>query len=464
MSCREACLHLLAPLLAALALPLLSAKEDPWPGAADRFQLDSGLPVLCFADGNSGNSVVQILIHGGQRLGAPGKQGLTYLTMNLALQVPERADVQRLMEMGAAHYLSVFPDYALVTIQCQSTYLEETLRIIAKHMADPLLTGLRIHAVKNHMKNLQKEEQDQPLEAMRLAQRQAFFAGSAGAGSVFGTEASLDAIGRNDISALHQALFSCSNLKLLVVSDLKADVLRGILQKTCGRFLSGPAPAAAPVSAAPASFPPQKIKLQTTQALLSSAFLLPPVRRENIAAGALLEALLGKGIDSRLWALRSRRDLAYGFDAEFTALEQGSLLSVHLKTDPARLEEARAFLDVLFADLRENGIQAPEFAAAQANAGMEFLKSGESKKQLSALAAHLEGMGLGAEYIAEFTSQLQAMPLDEFNRYLKRVLQSANRFDAVVGPGSDGIPFPENSRSVCCNSVGFPIKSQPGQN
>jgi predicted Zn-dependent peptidase len=425
MNRQEIRFRLLAPLLVALALLSLRAQVGAWPQAPVRFELDNGLAVVCFADANSGNSVVQILAKGGQRLEAPGKQGLTYLTMNLALQVPELGDVQRLMEMGAAHYLNVFPDYALITIQCRSVYLEETLNILARQIIDPLLSGLRINAVKTRLKNSQKQEQDQPLEAMRLAQRQAFFSDSAGAGSVFGNEASLAAIDKKDISALHQALFSSKNLELLVVSDMKTTAIKEILAKTCGRFPANPVPLEPPLSSVPGPFPMQKIKQQTNQTLLSTAFRLPPVSRESVIPGTLLEALLGKGVDSRLWALRSRHDLAYG---------------VYLKTDPVRLREAKAFLDALFVDLRENGIKAAEFAAAQAVAVTEFMKNGENKKQFSALAAHLEGMGLGADFIEEYISRLRALPLDEFNRYLRQVLQSENRFDVAVGPETDGIP------------------------
>jgi len=161
------------------------------------------------------------------------------------------------------------------------------------------------------------------------------------------------------------------------------------------------------------------------------------VHDPELIPAALLEALLGKGVASRLWALRSRHDLAYAFDAEYTALKQGSLLSIALKTSPARLEEARALLDALFADLRENGVSATEFSAAQAVAGTEFLKNCESKNQISTFAAHLEGLGLGAGFMDEFISRLQCLTLAEFNLYLKRVLQSQNRFDAAAGPGNE---------------------------
>ena len=156
MSCREIRFRLLAALLAILALLPLRAREGPWPEAPNRFELDNGLAVICFVDSNSSNSVVQILVNGGQRLEAPGKQGLTYLTISLALKVSERVDVRYLMEMGSDYNLSVFPDYALVTVQCQSVFLERTLEILAKQMADPLLTGIRINAVKTRLKNLQK--------------------------------------------------------------------------------------------------------------------------------------------------------------------------------------------------------------------------------------------------------------------------------------------------------------------
>jgi len=436
MSRSNAVFRLPAPLLAALALLPLWARAGSWPEAPARFELENGLAVICFADGNSSNSVVQILVNGGQRLDAPGQPGLACLALNLSLQVPEPQDVRRLMEMGAVHALAVFPDYALITIQCQSVFLEETLKLLTRQMAAPLLTGLRIDAAKARLKNLLKQERERPLEAMRLAQRQAFFAGSAAAGSVFGNDASLAAFGKKEISALQRSLFAAKNIVLLVASDMNAAALREMLAGSFGRFPAGPMQVAPPAAPAPGPFPTGRVTLQTSQVLVTAAFLLPAASRESMIPAALLEALLGKGVASRLWALRSRHDLAYAFDAEYTALKQGSLLSIALKTSPARLEEARAFLDALFADLRENGVSATEFAAAQAVAGTEFLKNCESKNQISTFAAHLEGLGLGAGFMDEFVSRLQCLTLAEFNLYLKQVLQSQNRFDSTAGPES----------------------------
>ena len=56
MSRPSAVFRLPAPLLAALALLPFWARAGSWPEAPARFELENGLAVICFTDGNSSNS------------------------------------------------------------------------------------------------------------------------------------------------------------------------------------------------------------------------------------------------------------------------------------------------------------------------------------------------------------------------------------------------------------------------
>jgi len=425
---------LVALLVCWLHLP--TAERGPWPPRFSSFTLSNGLEADYLQGKTSALSVVQVLVRGGSRMDPAGREGLTCLTLSLVLQIPDSTLVHRLMEMGSTYYQSLENDYGLITIVCQSRFLDETLKIICPVMADPLLSGLRINAIKDHMKALQKSENDQPLDRLRLLLAQAFFAGTPCGHSAYGNADSLKAITRDDIAASHRALFCSGNLKVAAASDLDEPAVREIISRRFAAFASGPA--VAPPPAAANANPPKELsqRLEQKQSHIAIAWRLGGAEPlgANVIRGVLLETLLGQGAGSRLWALRSRQDLAYAFGAFDLNLSCGSLFCVYVKTESGRGGEGLAALRNILADLWQNGVDEGEFAATQTMAEADLLRRSESKEQLSALPLRLEGLGLGAAFADGFASRLRSVSREEFNAFLRSALSPEGRMEITIGP------------------------------
>jgi zinc protease len=111
---------------------VLWAQDGKWQLGREpqRFVLENGLTVILQDDDAAANSVVQLFIRGGSRDDPPEGSGLAYLTMRLALEIPDQTKLQQLTNFGSSFSLQVNKDYSLISIRTLSQHLEPTLGII----------------------------------------------------------------------------------------------------------------------------------------------------------------------------------------------------------------------------------------------------------------------------------------------------------------------------------------------
>jgi predicted Zn-dependent peptidase len=81
------------------------------------------------------------------------------------------------------------------------------------------------------------------------------------------------------------------------------------------------------------------------QTYLGLHFPLPPLSAKTYAMASLAEDMLGGGVGSLLWPLRTRDQLAYAVDSSFFHIPGGGVLSAFLETSPEKLERPRESLD-----------------------------------------------------------------------------------------------------------------------
>ena len=414
----------------------IAGQEVPWElGREPRaYTLDNGLSVILQKDDAAAITSVQLLVRGGDRDDPPGHNGLAYLTARLSLEIPDQSKLQQLMDFGSSFSLAVGGDYTLLTVRSLSRHLDDTLAIISAILVQPLFSDLRIDAIKDLMRHLQKKELDNSTDLMRLTLAQTFYANGAYGASRFGSEASLAAIGRKDIQAFFRGHYAAGNMTAVVVSDLEADVIRPMLTRHFGVLPAGPRLPFKAGGLRPLPSPRLELERQTAQAHVSLSVLLPEVTPADFLMAALLETCLGKGIGSRLWSLRSRGDLAYGLNAELQPNREAMLLSVYLQTDSRRSRLALAELEKLIRTVWEEGIEAEELAAAKAYARADFWRDNESRERRAATLAFLEGSGLSYRLAGDFAERLEQIGLEEFNRFLRAWLAPGRWFSLRIGP------------------------------
>jgi len=432
---RRLLLLALMPALLAAAAP---EKPPPWrlgPPPAE-FVLGNGLRVVAQRDDPLPITVVQLWIGGGDRDDPRDKPGLAYLTARLCLEVTQANMLQRLVDFGSSFSLDVGGDGILVTVRSLSRHLDATLDVLAAMLNEPLFTDVRIDGVKGLMRSLQKQEGDDAFSLLGKAAAKAFYDRPAYGASRFGSEESLRRIGRRDIQEFHRAHYAAGNMVAFVASDLGAEELRPLLERRLGRLPAGPRLDVR----LPEAVTPQdrglKLERRTSQSLVAVVASLPPPAAGTLAAAVLLESWLGRGIGSRLWALRSRAGLAYGLGTELWPNRGGMLFGVYLRTESGRLDEARTALEKLLLEVREQGIDEAGLAAAKAYARAVHWRQNESRERRAAFLAFLEGAGQPWRLAGDFAVALDGVGVEEFNSLVRSALDPEGWLRIEIGPAA----------------------------
>jgi len=405
--------------------------------APQKKNLDNGLAVIYQKDTASGVTVLNFLIGGGQKAEPAGLDGLAYIATRLAIEIPDRDKVQELMAKASRYSLASKGDYSMIQIEFLSENLEDTLKIFAEIMMDPLFSGLRINYVKENMAHQQKIQSDDSVNVGHLAQLEALF-GKTGYGRSFcGTEESLKRIKGKDIENFYKQHFLADRMVCAVVSDLELGRVLDILKKYYAK-LPSTGVASAPDSPSPAGSKraPKEayIEKETKQCLVSFAFPLPPTSTKNFVLNYLLENLLGKGPGSRLWGLRSQEKLAYNVNAQATQMKDGGVLEAYLETDAAKREGASKALNKILTDLFEKGLTEEELQTAKVSAKAQFLRLNETKDKRASTFTIFEALGLGFDFFTKFPQDVENVTLAEMNAHIKNILPPEKASLVIVGP------------------------------
>lgn len=401
--------------------------------------LKTGLPLIFHRDTASPATALGIVIPGGRSAVPEGLDGLAYLTARLSLEIPDEDKVRDLMAQATRLSVWCSEDFAFLLVECLSEDLEAALRVAAKIVQDPLLSAIRVGAVKEAMAIQARAETDEPVLSARGAAFAGFFRGKGYGSAAYGTDASRKAIGRKDVVAFYRRTFTDAGVFFCVASDLDLAEIQALLERHFSRVPRGEAGEALPQD--PPALPAERkivLPRETGQTLVARAFALPAPTAEGHALGTLLEAVLGRGPGSRLWDLRSVEKLAYEVEARLTWTKGAGLLEAFLVTESGRTERAAAALDRTLARLREEGLTAEELGAAKTVAKAAVLRAVEPKVGRIGLLALYEVLGLGPGGLAGIAEALEAVGAEAFNAYVKAVLDPERALEVTVGPGAAG--------------------------
>ncbi len=431
-------LFLIVALTYFLLFPLFSASPGQEVSLAKtqikKKALENGLTLIYQKDASSAITVIQILIGGGMKADPEGKQGLAYLTTRLVLEIPDDIAAQKMMSQASQVYLMCFGDYSLINVTSLSENLDETLKIVSQIILDPLFSAIRIDLIKKQMDYRKKMQEDDAINVGRNAALARFFKGTGYGGSVLGNEKSLKSIKRKDIKSFYETHFKAGNMVVAAISDMEEEALSEILERYFNPFPAGKP--AEPGALAVSSSEDESIFIEkdTKQYFVSMAFPLPEITIKNYTLAYMVENLLGKGLNSRLWSLRMQEKLAYNVNSHLTQMKYGGILEAYLETDKKKKEAAVEALRKVLVELYENGITEEEFEVTKTFSKASFLRENETKTMRARNLSSFEALGLGYTFLDRLSSEMEAISLEEINTYIKDIFDPAKGLEIIVGP------------------------------
>ena len=433
---------ILVPLLLIFTLALTGKQEDrenptsAWKIPPKKLSLENGLTYIYQKDISSAVTVVQVLISGGKRDEPKGKEGLAYLTTRLAISIPDQRKVQDLMDQATRLTLDCKSDYSFINISCLSENLDDSLETTSKIMLDPLFSGLKIDGVKKQMNRRRESAEDDSIQMAHDAYFDIFFKDTPYGSSSFGTEDSIKAIKKKDIENFYKSHFVAGNMVVVVTSNLEEEEISKLLDKYFKKFPQGTLSEPVPLTINPPAEKSHTLERDTEQTLASYAFPLPRINARNLILAYMLENLLGKGFNSRLWPLRQKEKLAYLVNSRANQLREGGFMEAYLETENSKKDVAMDALNKVLLELYEEGISEEELQVTKTNSKANFLRSNETKDVRSITIAYYEALGVGYDFINSFFSEIDATSLEEFNAYIKEVLNPEKGVSITIGPKS----------------------------
>ncbi len=419
------------------SIPVLCGQQETlWKTFPNKKHLDNGLTIICEKDGSSAITVVQILIKGGKRAEPEGKQGLAYLTTRLVLEIPDQTKLQEIMNQATHISMDCRNDYSIINLECLSENLEDTLKLMTDIMLKPVFSGTRIENIKKQMNQRRKIEEDDAVQAVHNYCLEIFFANTAYADSVYGSQESLKSLKGKDIKNFYKDHFITGNMVVSVSSDLDEVIINRLFEKYFTKFLLGNPPEINPFSITPTEEKNHFVEKETKQSLVAIAYPLPKISTRNFCLAFMLENLLGKGVNSRLWPLRKKEKLAYNVNSKATQLKEAGILEVYLETDNAKKDIAVDALKKVLRNLYENGISEEELNSTKNFSQASFLRNNERKENRSHSLISFEALGLGFNYLNRLFLEIDAVSLEEMNDYIKEVLDPEKGVEIIIGPQS----------------------------
>jgi predicted Zn-dependent peptidase len=404
--------------------------------------LPNGLTVITQKDDASAITALEIVIRGGQRSEPPGKEGLAFLLTRLAMDIPDEGKVREFMAKALHYTMTVRSDSAVIHLECLTEFFDGLLGEYLDILTDPLINNIRIDRIKEFLDHQRRIESDDAANAGRLAHLEDLFHGTGYSASIYGTKESVASLKVREARDYYERYFTAGNMIVVAVSDLDDAVIQGILAK---RFAKLRAASKAASDALPSPRPsaevapsprrdPRIIEKDARQAFIGAAFVLPPADKKTFVSQMLVENVLGKGPGSRLWSLRTERNLAYNVSAAAIPMKDAGLLQAFLETSPEKTEEARKSLAQSLLEFHEKGLSAEELETGKAEVGAMFIRSNELKSARVSTLGTMEALGLGAGLYAEFAGELAALTLDEVNAYIRAALKPEAASWVIVGP------------------------------
>lgn len=250
-----------------------------------------------------------------------------------------------------------------------------------------------------------------------------------------GTEATVNAITRDDLEAYRKRIFARSNLKVVAVGDITPDALGKLLDDVFGDLPEKASLAPVPQTKPVAGGKEKWISMDVPQSV--AVFGLPAMPRKDpdfMAAFVLNQLIGGGGFASRLMEeVREKRGLAYSVYSYIQPFRHTSILTGGVAT---RADAIQQSLDVIRKELKHVADEGPtpaEFENAKKYLiGSYALRFDTNSKIASQLLGLLED-DFGPEYIDNRNKMIEAITLDDAKRVAKRLLDTDNLIVTIVG-------------------------------
>jgi zinc protease len=312
------------------------------------------------------------------------------------------------------------------------------LELLADALLRPLLEEQELQDLAaRHVELIKAAKDSDPAELIGTYGRAFLFGDHPYGRPVFGSEASLAAIDREDVRRYYEGQFGAERLILVLAGDIDAGLLARMAGDSFSRWPLAPAPP--PPLRAPRAVAGRRVLLVDYPGSAQTYFWIGNVgvdkRYPRRAALDLVNTLFGGRFTSLLnTELRTRSGLSYGARSSFA---RGSVPGEFSLRSFAQTENTGRALDLALRTLdrlRREGVSRQMLDSARAYTLGQYPLGLETAADWAAMLAEIELYGLGSGYIDDYPAQLAAVGVAEARAVIEEAFPPSDSV-AIVAIG-----------------------------
>lgn len=312
------------------------------------------------------------------------------------------------------------------------------LELLADALLRPMLDGGELEELAaRHIELIKAAKDSDPSELIGTYGRAFLFADHPYGRPVFGSEASLAAIDRDDVLRYYEGQFGAERLVLVLAGDIDADVLARMAADSFSRWSGTPAPP--PALVRPRARSGRRVLLVDFPGSAQTYFWIGSVgvdkRYPRRAALDLVNTLFGGRFTSLLNSeLRIKSGLSYGARSSFA---RGSVPGEFSFRSFAQTQNTGKALDLALRTLerlRREGVTREMLDSARAYTLGQYPLGLETAADWAGMLADIELYGLGRSYVDDYPAQLAAVGVAEAQAVIEEAFPPADSV-AIVAIG-----------------------------
>jgi predicted Zn-dependent peptidase len=388
---------------------------------------------------------VALTVRVGSWLEPQGKEGLAAFTGSQIRRggtkslTAEELD-EKLDFLAAQASTGIGPTSGSAMLNCLSDNLDEALRVFVEMLREPRFQEDRLALAKEQTLQEMKKRNDDPgdIEAREwgvLLYGDGFFTNR------FTTEASVNALTRDDLVAFHRKYFHPANMIAAVSGSFsRAEMLRKLEAAFAGWL--GPKPVVSPIPStiSPAAPGLYRIEKDVNQGRVSMG--LPTVKRDHpdvYALEVMNEILGGSGFTARITkTVRSNEGLAYSAGSGFSpGIWFPGRFRAEFQSKSRSVPYAASLVMDEIKKLRDGGVTAEELDTIKNSLIQTFPSSFASKAQSMAIFASDEYTNRDPSYWRTYRDRIRAVTAADVQRVAREHIVPEKMIVLVVGHQAD---------------------------
>ena len=412
--------------------------------AAERATLSNGLKVVLAR--RTAVPVVRLtaVLEGGFAADDPSKPGLAAMTMQMldegtttrgALQIADE-----LAALGATLSTSADLDVMRVSLSALTDKFDPALALYADVLLRPSFPAGDLERVKGITRATIRQEKVEPFAmGLRVLPQLLYGTGHAYGQPLTGngTEASVDAMRRDDLVAFHQRWVKPNHGTLIVVGDITMAELTPKLERAFAAWRPGDIPAKNLATVAPKAR--QTVYLLdrpgAEQSYVLAGQLIAPKANEQEIAFQLFDDAFGGAFGSRInMNLREDKHWSYGaFSFPFDARGQRLWMVVAPVQTDRTVESLQEAVKELRGAVGDRPLTAAEVADARDRQVKKLAGRWETGSAVAAALGEIVTFELPDDYYATFAERIRQAPESQVNAAARTFIQPDRLVWVVIG-------------------------------